>query len=346
MFRWLAARAASLLLVLLTVMLLLVVVLGATGYSDRMLQAIVGEQLRAMRESLAQRIRDPEELERALADLKAEMERSLGLDRPWYARIPETVLRVLTLDLGEARSARSSTGSNRIVDILAERIPNTVVLVTTALLISAALGLAVGAWLARRAGSRVDRVVTYASAVSSALPSWWIGIVLLIVFAYHLRLFPSGGMLSSPPPEDWLSRGLDVLWHAFLPVLTLVAISAGPSIYASRTMLLNVAQEDFVAVARARGLPERVISWRYVLRPAAPPIVTGLILALPASLGGAILTETVFNWPGMGRLYYNAVLTGDESLVVALTYLYTLMYVLARFALEVIYVYLDPRIRV
>lgn len=346
MFRWLAVRAASLLLVLLTVLFLMVVVLGATGYSDRILQAIVSEQLRALREGLAQRIRDPEELEKALAELKGEMERAVGLDRPWYSRIPETVLRVMTLDLGLARSARSSTGSNRIVDILAERIPNTVILVTTSLLISAALGLAVGAWLARRAGSRVDRAITYVSAVSNALPSWWIGIVLLIVFAYQLRLFPSGGMLSSPPPEDWFSRGIDVLWHAFLPVLTLVAISTGPSIYASRSMLLNVAQEDFVSVARAKGLPERAISLRHVLRPAAPPIVTGLILALPASLGGAILTETVFNWPGMGRLYYNAVLTGDEGLVVALTYLYTLMYVVARFALEVIYVYLDPRIRV
>ena len=344
MFRWLAARAASLLLVLLTVLVLLVVVLGATGYSDRMLQAIVGEQLRAMREGLAQRIKDPEELERALAELKAEMERAVGLDRPWYARIPETVVRVVMLDLGDARSARSSTGSTKVVDILAERIPNTVVLVTTALLISALLGLAIGAWLARRAGSRVDRTVTYASAVSGALPSWWTGIVLLILFAYQLRLFPSGGMLSSPPPEGPLDRALDVLWHAFLPVLTLVTISLGPSIYASRTMLLNVAQEDFVSVAKAKGLPDRAVSWRHVLRPAAPPILTGLILSLPASLGGAILTETVFNWPGMGRLYYNAVLTGDEVLVVALTYLYTLMYVLARFVLEVLYVHLDPRV--
>lgn len=346
MIRRLLARALTLTAVLLVVLVLLTVVLGATGYSDRIVQSIIGEQLRSMREGLAQRIRDPEELERALAELKSEMERAYGLDRPWYARIPETVLRVMTLDLGDARTARSTSGSTKVVDILSERIPNTVVLVTTSLLISALLGLYIGASLAKRVGSRLERLVTYLSAVSNSLPSWWTGILLLIVFAYQLRFFPGSGMLSSPPPEGALERALDVLWHSVLPVTTLVLISIGPSIYASRTLLLNVAQEDFVSVARSKGLPERVISVRYVLRPASPPIVTGLALSLPASLGGAILTETVFNWPGMGRLYYNAVVMGDEVLIVALTYLFTLMYVAARFVLEVLYQFLDPRVRI
>ncbi|MCS7095258.1 MAG: ABC transporter permease [Thaumarchaeota archaeon] len=346
MFRRLLSRALTLTAVLITVLTLLTVVLGATGYSDRIIQSLIGEQLRSMRESLAQRIRDPEELERALSGLKSEMERAYGLDRPWYTRIPETVLRVLTLDLGDSRTARSTTGSTKVIDVLSERIPNTVVLVTTAMLISSLLGLYIGATLSKRVGTRLERSVTYLSAVSNSLPSWWTGILLLIVFAYQLRLFPGSGMFSSPPPEGALERAIDVLWHSVLPVTTLVLISIGPSIYASRTLLLNVAQEDFVSVARSKGLPERVVSLRYVLRPASPPIVTGLALSLPASLGGAILTETVFNWPGMGRLYYNAVIMGDEVLIVALTYLFTLMYVVARFILEVLYHLLDPRVRV
>jgi peptide/nickel transport system permease protein len=110
-------------------------------------------------------------------------------------------------------------------------------------------------------------------------------------------------------------------------------------------MVLNTSQEDFVLAARAKGLPENLVQRRHILRVAAPPIVTSLILGLAGSLGGAILTETVFNWPGMGRLFYDAILALDESVIVALTFMYTLIYVVARFLLEVLYVFLDPRVR-
>ena len=138
---------------------------------------------------------------------------------------------------------------------------------------------------------------------------------------------------------------MDLLYHAILPVITLVLVSLGAWAYTVRTMVLNTAQEFFVTVARAKGLPEGRVMRRYILRVAAPPIVTNLVLGLAGSLGGAILTETVFNWPGMGRLYYDAILAADEAVIVALTFMFTLLYVLARFILEVLYLVLDPRIR-
>jgi peptide/nickel transport system permease protein len=111
-------------------------------------------------------------------------------------------------------------------------------------------------------------------------------------------------------------------------------------------MTLNVAQADHVAVARAKGMPESTIARRHVLRVAAPPIVTGLVLGFTGTLGGSILVETVFNWQGMGRLYYDAIAgTPDEMVIVALTFIYTLIYVAARLLLEVLYVLLDPRVR-
>ncbi len=341
----LAIRGVTLLGVLLVVLVMLVAALGATGFSDKMLSAIVNEDLRGIREGLASTIRDPDALEETLVARRQEQERFYGLDRPWYTRLPPMVWRVMTLDLGEARTLRSFEGSPKVVDLVLERLPYTMLLLTTASVITAVVGLAVGVKLATRVGSVLDRGVSYLSAVSYAMPAWWAGILLILLLAFELRVFPAGGLYSSPPPEAGLERSLDLLWHALLPVLTLVLVSLGAWIYTVRTMVLNTAQEFFVTVARAKGLPESRVMRRYILRVAAPPIVTNLVLGLAGSLGGAILTETVFNWPGMGRLYYDAIIAADETVIVALTFMFTLLYVAARFVLEVLYVFLDPRIR-
>ena len=341
----LAVRGLSLLGVLLAVLLLVVVALGATGLSDKVLGAIVNEEIRGLRQSLAQTIRDPDELERALQARREQLVEFYGLDRPWYLRMPDTVRRVLLLDLGSARTLKSFAGSTLVSDIVLERLPNTMLLVTTALAISAAIGLAVGVKLATSVGSKIDRVVSYLSAASFAVPTWWAGILLIILFSFQVRIFPFGGMFSPTPPGSALERIADLLWHAALPILTLVAVSVGGWTYTVRTMVLNTAQEDFVTVARAKGLPERIVMRRHILRVAALPILTSIILGLAGSLGGAILTETVFNWPGMGRLYYDAILALDEAVVIALTFVFTLVYVAARFTLEILYLVLDPRVR-
>jgi peptide/nickel transport system permease protein len=345
-WRPIAVRATSLLGVLLVVLVLLVVTLGATGYSDRILAAVVNEEMRGLRTTMAQTIRDPAQLEEALAVRRVELEQSYGLDEPWVQRLPAMVARVLTFDLGEARTVRTYDGSNRIVDIILERLPSTLMLLTTALLITAAIGVSLGVFLSTRVGSRLDRIVSYAAAVSYALPGWWMGILLILVFGFLLRVLPTGGMYSTPPPTGELARLLDLGWHALLPILTLVLVSVGPSIYVVRTLTLNVAQEDHVTVARAKGMSERAVRNRHILRVSAPPIVTGLILGLAGTIGGAILVETVFGWQGMGRLYFEAIAgTPDDALIVALTFMFTLVYVIARMVLEVLYVFLDPRVR-
>jgi peptide/nickel transport system permease protein len=346
LIRPILVRAASLGAVLVIVLLLLVLTLGATGYSDRILSAQVGEELRALRTSLSQTVTDPDAVEEAIEARRTELESSYGLDRAWYERLPGVVARVLTLDLGEARSIRSFEGSNTVSDILIERIPNTMILLTTSLVITAVLGLWIGVWLSQRPGSRADRVVSYIAAITNGLPAWWTGILLILIFGFWLRILPSGGMFSAPPPTGGIERFLDLLWHAVLPILTLVLVSVGPSIYVIRTMTLDVALQDHVMVARAKGLPERIVARRHILRVAAPPIVTGLILGLAGTLGGAILIETVFAWQGMGRLYFDAFAgQPDESVIIGLTFIFTLIYVVARLVLEILYVFLDPRVR-
>ncbi|MEE8238819.1 MAG: ABC transporter permease subunit [Nitrososphaerales archaeon] len=341
----LAIRGITLFGALIAVLILAVVVLGATGFSDNLLNAIVSEELRGLRQSLAQNFRDPVELENVISLRREELVVFYGLDTPWYFRLPAMVLRVLTLDLGEARTLRSFAGSSRVIDLVIERLPNTILLLTSATAITSVIGLYVGVKLATQVGSKAERGSSYFSAFSYALPAWWMGVLMIIVFAFQFRVLPSGGMLSAPPPVGPLGRFLDLLWHAILPVTTLVIVSVGSWIFTVRTMVLNTSQEDFVTVARAKGIPENKVMNRHIIRVAAPPIVTFLILGFAGSLGGAILTETVFAWPGMGRLFYDAILTGEESVIIALTFMFTLIYVIARFFLEVLYVVLDPRVR-
>jgi hypothetical protein len=143
--------------VLLVVLVLLVITLGATGYSDRILDALIGEELRGLRTSLAETIRDPDAVEAALGARRTELEASYGLDVPWWQRLPGMVARVLTFDLGEARTVRSFEGSNHVADIVLERLPNTILLLTTSLVITAAIGLSIGVWLSTRVGSRIDQ---------------------------------------------------------------------------------------------------------------------------------------------------------------------------------------------
>ena len=247
--RTLVVRGLTMIGVLLVVQFLVVISLGATGYSDRMLEAVIGEQLRGMRASLAETIRDPDSLEEALRTQREELEHSYGLDRRWYARLPGMVLRVFTLDLGEAHTLRSSSGSNRVADIVIERIPNSMLLLTTSLIVTSAIGIFAGVRLASRSGTAVDRIVSSFSAVSYALPAWWVAILLILLFAFRLGVLPSGGMYSAPPPEAGFARFLDLLRHALLPIFTLVLTSIGPYIYVIRTMTLNIAQGDHVTVA-------------------------------------------------------------------------------------------------
>jgi peptide/nickel transport system permease protein len=346
LIRPLAIRAATLFGVLVAVLALLVVSLGATGFSNRLLEAQVNEEIRAFRQSLAQTVTDPAALETAVAERQVELERFYGLDDPWWKRLPPQVLRVLRLDLGDARSLRTAEGSTRVSAIVLERLPYTLVLLTASTVITAVVGLAVGVRMATRVGSRLDRTMAYISAISFAVPAWWLGILFILIFAFRLDILPAGGMYSSPPPEPGLARWLDLAKHAILPTLTLVPVSVGPYIYSVRTMTMTIAQEDHVALARAKGLSESQVTNRHILRVAAPPIVTGLIFGIAGTLSGSILTETVFNWRGMGRLYYDAVSgTPDEGVIIALTFLFTLLYVVLRFILDILYVVLDPRVR-
>lgn len=328
------------------VLVLLGVSLGATGFSDKVIGAQINEELRGLRQSLTTTIRDPDKLEETIEIYRQELRERNGLDENWVFRVGSDVLRVITLDLGEAKTARTTTGSNSIGDIVLERLPRTLLLMLPSLGIVVLFGVSIGVLLATRAGGRLDRTISIISSVSFALPAWWLGILLILIFGVYWPVLPYSGMYSTPPPEEGFARFADMMKHAIMPIISLSVVSIGPYLYAIRSITLKVAHEDFVNYAHARGLSEWRVRYK-ILRVSAPTILTGLILGLAGSIGGAILTETVFNWPGMGLLYYEAIIgTPDEGLIVALTFLFTLIYLIARFVLEILYILLDPRTRV
>ena len=311
-----------------------------------MLSGVINEELRGVRQSLTQTIRNPAELESVMETKRQELEELYSLDKAWYERLPQSISRDLRLDFGEAKTLRSFSGSSSIKDIVLERLPNTILIMTTSFIIAITVGLFVGVWAATHIGSRADRIISFFAVSSNAIPAWWIGVLAIMVFAVWFNILPAGGMYSAPPQIGTFLRFFDVLKHAILPVFSLTLVSMGPYMYAIRTITLKIAQEPFVQLARVRGLTETRVRWGYILRVAAPPIVTSLILGLVGSFSGAILTETVFNWPGMGRLYLDALLgTPDEGIIVALTLIFAALYMIARFILDILYMVLDPRVR-
>jgi len=187
---------------------------------------------------------------------------------------------------------------------------------------------------------------TVASVTTNVVPAWIFGIFFLLFFSYGLAWFPPGGWISNTaPPEGSAQWYLDIGYHMILPLMALIVASFGAWAYTTRNLVLQIMDEDFVYAARARGLPEKVVLRKYVLRAASPAIVTSLALALIIGLQGAIITETIFQYEGIGQLFFEAIVSFDAPVVIGLTAIFAYMLVATVFILEVVYSYLDPRVR-
>jgi peptide/nickel transport system permease protein len=271
--------------------------------------------------------------------------KAAGLDKPFLERSIVYLTQALTLDLGRAMFLRSAAGSSRVSEIVLERLPMTVLLFTTGTFLEALFGIYVGLKMARKALKKLDRVMTIFAVITYVVPPWFFGILFILFFSFYLRLFPAGGFVSVPPPEDPFLYTLDFLHHLSLPLITWVFAFFGFWAYITRNLVIQIMHEDYVVAARAKGLPERTILFRYVLKPASPPIVTNLALAIIASWTGAIITETVFSWPGIGLLFWEAILALDAPIVIGITVVYAYLLVATVFLLDIIYAILDPRVR-
>jgi peptide/nickel transport system permease protein len=272
-------------------------------------------------------------------------EKRVGLDQPFLIRSFRYLRNAMTLDLGFAEQLVSDSGSKQVRRVITERLPPTLVLfgVSNMLLFFIAIFAALS--LSRRYGSVWDKAVM-TLAPTSAAPGWFYGLFLILIFAGVLRVLPFGGMVDAPPPEDKLSYGLSLLKHMALPVLAILISSIFLSTYNWRTFFLIFSSEDYVEMAKAKGLPDKMIERRYILRPTLPNIITSFALTLITLWMGAIILETVFNWPGLGRLYFRAIGLYDTPVIVAVTVVYAYLLGFTVFLLDFLYAMVDPRVRI
>jgi len=263
------------------------------------------------------------------------LRRDLGLDQPLVVQYLHWIGQVARGDLG-----RSIPLGRAVLPEVLLRFKATLLLTAGALVIAILLGLIAGIVSAVKQYSWLDRMSMGVAVTGVSLPVFWTGIMLIIVFALQLRWFPSSGM-SSP----YGSGVADVLWHLVLPAVTLGTASAAALARLTRSSVLEIIRQDYVRSARAKGLAERAVIARHVLKNAVNPIITVLGVQVGFLLGGAILTETVFSWPGLGSMMVRAIQARDYPLVQGGVLLIATTFVVVNLIVDLLYAVFDPRIR-
>jgi len=268
-----------------------------------------------------------------------------GLDAPFPIRSVMYLRDALTLNLGRSHFISSFNGSPIVRRIILERVPLTIALFTIATLISFFLTLYIGLYLSRRHGSWIDKLFLNLAPFST-IPAWLIGVFLIVLFAINLRVLPIGGILSVPTPKEPLPRLLDITKHMILPLTSWILSGFFLRCIESRSFFLIFSSEEYVEVARAKGLPPRQLERNYILRPALAPIVTSLALTTINSWNGSIILEAVFNWRGLGLLTAEAIFTHDTPVLIGIIIIYAYMLALTVLVLDIVYGIIDPRIKI
>lgn len=264
------------------------------------------------------------------------LRRDLGLDQPLPVQYVRWMSHVVRGDLG-----RSIPLGREVLPEVLLRFKATLILTGGALVIAIALGVPAGILSATRQYTWIDKLGMGIAVTGQSLPVFWTGIMLIIVFALSLRWFPSAGM-TSPYGGGGTT---DVVWHLVLPAVTLGTASAAALARLTRSSVLEIVRQDYVRSARAKGLAERVVVLRHVLKNAINPIITVLGVQIGYLLGGAILTETVFSWPGLGSMMVRAIQARDYPLVQGGVLLIATTFVLVNLLVDLLYAVFDPRIR-
>jgi peptide/nickel transport system permease protein len=346
----------------LLILIIIVAIISAifVFYSEQVLEGVIIEATNNYARQLAKNPHITDEQREALIkQFEYNMRMKYGLLGNPVQRIYNMMKNLLTLDLGNARQIYLGD-SYSVKDQVLFALKNTAILFTTATVIISFLGLGLGLYAARRPQGLLDRTISFLAIFSSSLPTWWLGMLVLLVFAFKLHWFPfqskdvyialaalskslNAGQISYP--VYLLLKLKTWIYYMFLPLITIVTVGLGGWSYVVRNIVIGKMTEDFVMVARAKGLPERKVLFGHVLRASSPPLLTIIVLSLVNSLGGAIITETVFGWPGMGLLYWQAITNSETLLLAANVYVTILLFVIAVIILNMLYAIMDPRVR-
>jgi peptide/nickel transport system permease protein len=316
------------------------------GFVDRIMRAQIRDQVtQSIINTPSAQNMDPEVRKKLIQDTIASEEEHMGLNVPIAIRNARYLSNALALQLGRAIHMTSDAGSKQVRLIILERLPATLLLMGISQLFLFFSSIILALNLSRRYGNFWDRAVV-ALSPTSAVPPWFYGIFMILIFAALLKVLPFGGMVDSPPPANPFDYSLSLMKHLTLPVLSLVLSSFFLSIYNYRTYFLIYSSEDYVEMAKAKGLPTRDVERRYILRPTLPNIITNFALLIITLWTGATITETVFLWPGLGRTLYQAIGLYDIPIIVGSTIIYAYMLALTVFILDFIYALVDPRVKI
>ncbi|MEM7496848.1 MAG: ABC transporter permease [Pseudomonadota bacterium] len=273
--------------------------------------------------------------EKFIADLRAKF----GLDQPFHIRLWTYVSNVVQLDLGYSYRRDAP-----VLDLIMERLPATLLLTMTAFFVSLGIGVLLGAIAAARVGRWADSLVTTLALLFYATPLFWVALMAVLLFSVQLEWLPGFGFETVGAGYTGLERALDIGTHLILPALTLGLFFAAVYMRMTRASMLEVAGMDFVKTARAKGLPGRLIQRRHVLRNALLPVVTLAGLQAGQLVGGAVLTETVFAWPGVGRLMFESMAARDYSLLLGVFLVSAALVIFFNVLTDIVYRLIDPRI--
>jgi len=325
---------------------LTIMIANMGGYVDQIMRNEIGDRVtQSIAANPAMQQMDPEARRQLIAERIAAEEKRVGLDVPIAVRNFRYLSNALILRLGRAINMTSDSGSKQVRLIILERLPPTLLLMGTSQLFLFFSSVFLALNLSRRYGSFWDKIVV-ALSPTSAVPPWFYGIFLILIFAALLKVLPFGGMVDSPPPSNPVDYSLNLLKHMILPAVSLIISSFFLSIYNYRTFFLIYSSEDYVDMAKAKGLPSRDVERRYILRPTLPNIITNFALLIITLWTGATITETVFLWPGLGRTLYQAIGLYDIPIIVGSTIIYAYLLALTVFLLDFIYALVDPRVKV
>jgi peptide/nickel transport system permease protein len=271
------------------------------------------------------------------------LEEQLGLNRPLPVQYADWVAHMFRGDMGQ-----SIKFHRPVSEMIAERIPNTLLLVGLAFLVTLLIALPVGILSARKPYSLFDYIATTITFMGQSLPVYWLGLGLILIFYVTLKnpfngspLFPGGGMNTIGKEGDLL----DTLWHLVLPV---TALSLGWAAWYSRFLrssMLDVLHEDYVRTARAKGVVERLVYYKHALRNAILPLVTLIALDLPSLFAGALFVETIFSWPGMGRLFWDAARGRDYPVLLGVVMITAVLIIVCNIIADLAYGLLDPQVK-
>lgn len=264
-----------------------------------------------------------------------------GLDQPLPVQFVLYIRNMLVFNFGNS----FSEGFRPVIESIAARLPNTLLLMGTAAILTIVIGVITGLTAASKRGKPGDMGLVVSALTFYSIPTFWLGMMFILLLGFYIPIFPMGGTVSAPIPEDPLIYALDVGWHLVLPSLTLALVSFGGYMLVMRNSLIDVLTEDYIVTARAKGVDERTVLYRHALRNAILPLVTMIALTFGFLITGATLTETVFNWYGLGRLIFDSVMGHNYPVLQAIFYIMALTVIVANFIADILYGFLDPRVR-